>query len=65
MVLGTHFYALNRPGSLEVLLAVAVRRKVFLFVWRVAPLWSYQKDGDIPVGFEFERVGIIDYLSML
>jgi len=52
---GTHFYALNRPGSLEVLLAVAVRRKVFLFVWRVAPLWSYQKDGDIPVGFELER----------
>ena len=53
---GAHLYALNRPGSLEVLLAVAIRRKVVLFAWRVTPLWSYNGSIDVPVGFELERV---------
>ena len=53
---GCHTYALNRPGSLEILLAIAVRRKVRLYMWRVTPMWSFQKSGDLPVGFEFERV---------
>lgn len=52
---GAHLYALNRPGSLEVLLAVAIRRKVVLFAWRVTPLWSYNGSIDVPVGFELER----------
>eukprot|EP00794_Sanderia_malayensis_P015830 gene15830-17426_t len=52
---GGHVYALNRPGSIEILLAVAVRRKICLFVWRVTPMWTFRNGSDTPAGFEFER----------
>ncbi|XP_065068004.1 GTPase-activating Rap/Ran-GAP domain-like protein 3 isoform X1 [Rhopilema esculentum] len=52
---GCHLYSLNRPGSLEILLAVAVRKRIFVYSWKVNTMSSFQGSGDVPVGFELEN----------